>query len=215
MRDVFFQQTQHPKFDSYASNGTPLTPEEANKLKHGEMFDSLISRQDTWDACDSLPLLNKDLAHILIPFSYDLHHEISFGSGNLEEELTSFFNEWFSKEKFFLSCDKFFFFALRLNDFSYDHVDCGFEAGGFNSHFVLFDKRKDRWVVFYCRFPFITVSWRNTAPPPIISGRQPEDWRDYFQEKASQAFMLQSDAFLDFINKTYIPRIQGYDLVKR
>jgi len=215
MKENFFQQASQLKYGEVTSGAVSLAVREANELNHGEMFDSLVSRQDTWDAYDSLPLLSKDIEHILVPFSYDQHHETLFKNENLEEGITSFINDWFLEKKYFLSCDRYFFFALKLENFSYDYVDYGVESGGFNSHFILFDDRKDRWVTFYSRFPFVSISWRNSTPYPDVSGASIECWAEFFKKNSSQAFQMQSDEFVNFVNKTYIPRIPNFDFVRR
>ena len=185
-----------------------LTIEDANKLNHGRLFDTLVSRQDDWDFIDSLPLIDKSIATVMVPYSYDLHHEVSCQHWNLEEGITSFINNSFGSQKYLLSCDPRIFFAIRLQRFSYDHVDLAVESGGFNSHFILFDAKFEMWVVFYSRFPFITISWKNGID--MINDDSKENWRAYYEENIEAAARGQSSDFVDFVNKTYIPRISGF-----
>ncbi|MCE8510848.1 hypothetical protein KBY28_20545 [Ruegeria pomeroyi] len=210
----FFGPSSRKVPEVKSSGGVHLSVDEVNSLEHGFLFDSVISRQDTWDACDSVPIIRDGVSHIAIPYSYDLHHEVNLNGQSLESKLTEFLNVWMSYEKYFVSCDPAFFFGLKCRDFSYDYVDLGVESGGWNSHFVLFDDRKDKWVVFYSRFPFLTISWKENSNDPMIGGEEKDFWRKYFLDQSVEAMKGQSPAFVEFINRTYIPRLKGYKSIK-
>ncbi len=187
-----------------------LDLDSVSKLGHGYLFDTLISRQDSWDAYDSLPLIDEEVCNLGIPFSFDAHHQVGVLGANLEEVVCDFVNEWIRGKKYVVSCNLDFFYAVEFLHFDYDKVDMGVEFGGQNSHFVVFGEDRKRWLVFYSRFPFITVSFRGNSEELNIGGKPFGFWEDYFVKSYQSEEYGRSIGSSEYIKRTYLPRISGY-----
>jgi hypothetical protein len=114
----FFGQ-RDPTTPTISEDIETLEIAEANELCHGYLFDTVVSRQGTWVANDSLPLISDSICHILIPYRYDLHGSVILNGFSLEHHVSNFINSEFPKEKFVFSCDcdffsRFEFFHLTM-----------------------------------------------------------------------------------------------------
>lgn len=196
-------------------NAKLLSLEEANNKGHDELFDLVTTYQPSWKQIDALPRIGADFQHTLLPYSYDEHDEQSFEEGLLSDLVEGEVNRHMSGEKFLLSCDPRHFVALRLENFSYELVSAAAQNGGTNTHFVLFDEARNFWVVFCSEFPFLIVSQRGGGSKKSPLGRAQEFWVKYFEAHAARSIRLFEPPVIDFLNKTYLPRLQGYQDLPR
>lgn len=201
------------KYRNFMRNGEArfMTRKQANETGHGFLFDTLISREGDWSAYDPIPIIRRNVNHLAIPFSYDVHGDKFIEGKNLETEIEALIADWFPDRKCLFSCDPSYFFAINSKVFNYDFLDFATESGGFNSHFILFDKAMDKWVIFFNRLPLTIVSWIDGFLPQTVVCDFETRWKKFFLQEIDGAVSTCSDSMIAYIDKTYSPRLPGYD----
>jgi len=183
--------------------------EESENYAHWELFDTLVSRHQTWISYDSLPLISNGVESAAIPFCYYTHSEHKIGETNLEEWLTEYLNKHILGKKYLFSCDPNLFLAISFDKFGYDHLDLGIQLYGENSNFVLFSQDRERWAIFHGSFPFVILSKKSKNSWAEKDREVEEIIRTSFERNFDEAFSRNSESFRKFFIQTYAPRISN------
>jgi len=185
-----------------------LSVEEANELRHGQLFDTLVSSQgNKWSLCEALPLMPCG-EWIHLPFPYDAveHEDHKIEDIPISKILSHQVNKEFSKNKFIFSASPNNPIALRFERFSYDIFE-ELHSENLVTPFVLFDVNFDRCLLVNFDLCISILSFR-IGVFDTVSGIGFEKIFEYFNDHFIDG-TEGGQHHLDVINANYVPRLDG------
>ena len=219
MAERFFSEVASAPFLQNTAKDSPLSrlvnmgcevmsAEEANELRHGQLFDTLLSSQgNKWSLCEALPLIPCG-EWIHLPFPYDAveHEDHQIENIPISEMISHQVNANFSKNKFIFSANPSNPIALRFVRFSYEIFE-ELHSENLVTPFVLFDVNFDRCLLINFDLCISILSFR-VGVFDTVSGIGFEKILEYFNNHFIDG-AEGGQHHLDVVNANYVPRIEG------